>query len=148
MTAFRRVLANDIAMISVTAGLYLTVIILALSPSSFVPHLIGLSDKVEHGLAFLVLGFLTAGTAPASVGVLRLALPVVAFAAGLELSQFVSPTRSVDCADFVASATGAIIGISIRVGARRWTGQAMVPWRSGMTFASNASRRSHTIIPA
>jgi VanZ family protein len=148
MTAFRRIVANDIGMISVTTGLYLAVIILALSPSPFVPHLLGLSDKVEHGLAFVVLGFLTAATAPASVGVLRLALPVVAFAAGLELSQFVSPTRSVEFADFVASATGAIIGILLGVRARRWPGQAMVSWRSGVAFVPNTPRQSRTTIPA
>jgi VanZ family protein len=120
MTALRRFLSNEFGLILVTACCYLAVSALALTPSSSVPHLPVISDKVQHIVAFLAIGFLTAASAASPFKPHRIGLAVVVFAAALELSQLLSPTRTVEFADFVASAVGGVVGVLLGLVARRW----------------------------
>ncbi len=99
---------------------FLTVALLSLVPGDFRPHTGVLSGKLEHALAYLLLGALTAIAARQTQKVHRLALAIVAYAGVLELGQLLIPGRVASIEDFVASATGAILGVSITALAFRW----------------------------
>jgi VanZ family protein len=91
----------------------LAVAILSLVPGEYRPHVPGLSHKIEHVLAYLVLGALTAVAARHRLNPYLLTLGLVAYAGVLELGQLFIPNRDASLEDFAASAAGAIIGISL-----------------------------------
>ncbi len=96
------------------AGLgYVAVALLSWLPTAYRPHLFGVSDKLEHALAYLLLGALTAIAARQTPNAYWLAFAVVAYAGVLELSQLLIPSRVASVEDFVASAAGAIVGVLI-----------------------------------
>ncbi len=103
------------------AGLgYLAVALLSWVPGDYRPHTVILSDKLEHALAYLLLGALTVIAAQPTRNAHRLALAIVAYAGALELGQLLIPNRVGSVWDFLASATGAILGVSITALALRW----------------------------
>ena len=103
------------------AGLaYLSVALLSFLPTAYRPHLFGVSDKLEHAFAYLLLGALTAMAARRTLNARRLALAIVAYAGVLELGQLLIPSRVVSVEDFLASAVGAIVGVSITTLGVRW----------------------------
>ena len=92
---------------------YCAVALLSLMPAAYRPHIIVVSDKLEHALAYLLLGALSALAMRQPRRVHRLALAIVAYAGILELSQLLLPSRVASFEDFAASAGGAIVGVSI-----------------------------------
>ena len=93
---------------------YCAVALLSLMPAAYRPHIIVMSDKLEHALAYLLLGALSAlAMRQPRRHVHRLALAIVAYAGILELSQLLLPSRVASFEDFAASAGGAIVGVSI-----------------------------------
>ena len=82
-------------------------------PAAYRPDFGGMSDKLEHAFAYLLLGALTAIAARHALKAYWLALAIVAYAGILELGQLLIPGRVVSVADFLASAAGAIVGVSI-----------------------------------
>jgi VanZ family protein len=96
------------------AGLgYLAVALVSWLPAAYRPHIVVVSDKFEHALAYLLLGALTAIAARQTLNAYRLALAIVAYAGLLELGQLLIPSRVSSVEDFVASAAGAIMGVLI-----------------------------------
>jgi VanZ family protein len=88
----------------------IAVIVLSLLPGKYVPS-VGLSDKLEHVLAYAFLG-LTGGlafpTSRAAV-VLLMLLPLLGIA--LEIGQLVVPGRSSEVADAFANLMGAALAL-------------------------------------
>lgn len=91
-----------------------------LIPSTSLPS-VGLSDKVEHALAYLLLALWFGGLVPPSK-YFRLGLSLVAFSILIELLQSAMGFgRSADVEDVVANAIGVLVGLGLcAVGARRW----------------------------
>jgi VanZ family protein len=96
-----------------TAGCYVAIAVLSSVPGNLRPHVPGFSDKVEHLVAFLALGAVTAFVAPRSVSWGRLLAVVVTYAAVLELGQAFIPGRVASLADFAASSAGALLGVTL-----------------------------------
>ena len=94
----------------------LVVVVGSLLPASSLPMRaldeLGLSDKLEHFAAYLVLAFLPAlhERWPALAAALGGAL---ALGIGLEYAQLLSPGRSFDLADMLADAVGVLCGFVI-----------------------------------
>jgi VanZ family protein len=96
------------------AGLgYVAVALLSWMPAAYRPDIGGVSDKLEHALAYLLLGALSAIAMRQTVNAHRLALAIIAYAGVLELGQLLIPDRVASVADFLTSAGGAIVGVSI-----------------------------------
>lgn len=96
------------------AGLgYVAVALLSWLPAAYRPHTVLVSDKLEHALAYLILGAVTAIAVRPTLNAQRLGLAIVAYAGILEFGQLLIPSRVASVADFVASAAGAIVGVSI-----------------------------------
>ena len=71
------------------------------------------SDKLEHALAYLLLGAVSVLAMRQIISPHRLALALVAYAGVLEFGQLLIPSRVFSVEDFLASAAGAIVGVSI-----------------------------------
>ncbi len=97
-----------------SAGLgYLAVALLSWMPAAYRPHIFVVSDKLEHALAYLLLGAVSVLATRQIISPHRLALALVAYAGVLEFGQLLSPSRVFSVEDFMASAAGAIVGVSI-----------------------------------
>ncbi len=107
------VFAKNRALRFVTVASYLTIALLSSVPGELRPHVPGVSDKVEHLMAFLALGALTMLTAPRHVSSRLLVVGLVTYAAVLELSQIVIPGRVASLADLAASSSGVVLGITL-----------------------------------
>ncbi len=92
---------------------YFSIALLSLMPAAYRPDIEGVSDKFEHGLAYLLLGVLSALAMRQNIDAHRLTLAIVAYAGILELSQLLLPSRVASFGDFVASTVGAIVGVSL-----------------------------------
>jgi len=112
MRAWFSNIRTDRARVLVTACGYLGVAIVSSVPGAFRPDLAGVSDKVEHILAFLVLGGLTVVAAPRTIAASRLIMAIVAYAAILEIGQIFIPSRVASLVDFGASSVGAVLGVT------------------------------------
>jgi len=96
------------------AGLgYLAVALLSWMPAAYRPNIVIVSDKLEHALAYLLLGAVSVLATRQTISPHRLALALVAYAGVLELGQLLVPSRVFSVEDFMASAAGAIVGVSI-----------------------------------
>ena len=127
------------------AGLgYLAVTILSWAPRDYRFHTVVVSDKLEHTLAYLLLGGLTVLAAQQTLKVYRLALAIVAFAGVLELGQHFIPDRVASVWDFLASATGAILGVSITALALRWLARQLDSADTERLEAGSASHSACT----
>jgi len=102
-----------LAALSVAGLGYVAVALLSWLPAAYRPHIVVVSDKLEHALAYLLLGALTAIAARRTLNASWLALAIVAYAGVLELGQLLIPSRVASVGDFVASAAGAIVGVLI-----------------------------------
>jgi VanZ family protein len=96
------------------AGLVLAaaITVTSLMPASELPA-IGMSDKLEHLLAYVALGFWFASLISRR-DYLFLALALLAFGGAIEIAQgWMALGRQADLADLLADAIGSVIGIAI-----------------------------------
>jgi VanZ family protein len=91
---------------------------LSLLPSATLPPT-AIGDKVEHVIAYAVLGLL--GAASSARGVRRVILGLAAFGLLIELLQTFSPGRSPELLDLVADVAGAGLGCAAAMVPRRMT---------------------------
>ena len=96
-----------------TASCYVAVAVLAAVPAQLRPHVPAASDKIEHILAFLVLGALTTIAGTRRMSARRLVGVLVAYAVILELGQMFIPGRDASVMDMAASSAGAILGVTL-----------------------------------
>jgi VanZ family protein len=92
---------------------YLIIALLSLLPAAYRLSISFASDKLEHTLAYLLLGVLSVLAMRQTIDARRLALGIVVYAAVLELGQALIPSRVPSFGDFVWSAAGAIVGVSL-----------------------------------
>jgi VanZ family protein len=95
-----------------TLGLVIAVLIViaSLTPARDMPVL-GISDKLEHAVAYLVLSFWFASLMPRRDYV-YLSLALIAFGGGLEIAQGVMGWgREADLMDLVADGAGILAGV-------------------------------------
>jgi VanZ family protein len=111
------------------ASCYLLIAILSSVPGELRPHIPGLSDKLEHFLAFLILGAVTVLTSPRPFSGRRSLAVVVAYAAVLEAGQFFVPGRVASLMDLAASSAGALVGVTLALPVRRFPAMAVITWR-------------------
>ena len=91
---------------------------LSLAPSATLPPT-SIGDKVEHVIAYAVLGLL--GVASSERGVTRVILGLAAFGIAIEMLQTLSPGRSPDPLDVAADIIGASLGCGAAIVLRRMT---------------------------
>jgi VanZ family protein len=84
----------------------------SLVPSTTLPPT-SIGDKVEHVIAYAVLGLL--GAASSERGIMRLILGLAAFGLAIELLQTFSPGRSPDLFDLAADIAGAGVGCCLAI---------------------------------
>lgn len=90
----------------------------SLVPSTTLPPT-SIGDKVEHVIAYAVLGLLAA--ASSERGVMRVILGLAVFGAAIEMLQAFSPGRSPDLLDVVADVAGAGLGCGLAILLRHMT---------------------------
>jgi VanZ family protein len=90
----------------------------SLVPSTTVPPT-SIGDKVEHVIAYAVLGLL--GAASSERGIKRVILGLAVFGLAIELLQTFSPGRSPDLLDVAADIAGAGVGCGLAILLRRMT---------------------------
>jgi VanZ family protein len=94
------------------------VAVLSLVPSGALPPT-SIGDKVEHVIAYAVLGLL--GAASSERGVMRVILGLAVFGVAIEMLQTFSPGRAPDPLDVVADIAGAGLGCGLAILLRRMT---------------------------
>lgn len=92
---------------------YVAIAGLSLVPEAWRPHAFGMSDTVEHLVAYTIVGFLTAMVMRASIATPLLFAMIAAYAGILEIGQMLVPCRQASLLDFGSSALGAALGIWI-----------------------------------
>jgi hypothetical protein len=85
------------------------IIVLSVVPGSVRPHILG-NDRVEHFVAYLVVGSLFAIGYVRPLQLLWSGVMLTVCAGALELAQLLIPGRLASPRDFIVSATGAWIG--------------------------------------
>jgi VanZ family protein len=90
----------------------------SLVPSATLPPA-SIGDKVEHMIAYAVLGLL--GAASSERGIMRLILGLAVFGLAIELLQSFSPGRSPDLLDLAADIAGAVVGCGLAILLRHMT---------------------------
>jgi VanZ family protein len=103
------------------AGFYAAstlVAIFSLVPSGALPPT-SIGDKVEHVIAYAVLGLL--GAASSERGVMRVILGLAVFGVAIEMLQAFSPGRAPDPLDVVADIIGSGLGCSLALLLRHMT---------------------------
>ena len=96
----------------------LAVAVLSLLPSSVLPPT-SIGDKVEHVIAYAVLGLL--GAASSDRSVMHVILGLSIFGSAIEMLQTFPPGRSPDPLDVVADAAGAAVGCGLAILLRHMT---------------------------
>lgn len=91
---------------------------LSLAPSTTLPPT-SIGDKMEHVIAYAVLGLL--GAASSKRGVMRVILGLAVFGAAIEMLQTFSPGRSPDPLDVAADIAGAGLGCGLAILLRHMT---------------------------
>jgi VanZ family protein len=91
---------------------------LSLAPSATLPPT-SIGDKVEHVIAYAVLGLL--GAASSERGVMRVIVGLAVFGAAIEMLQTFSPGRAPDPLDLVADIAGAGLGCGLALLLRHMT---------------------------
>jgi VanZ family protein len=94
----------------------------SLLPPSQLPHL-GISDKLQHGVGYALLGFWFASVI-ARRDYIFILLALIALGGGIEIAQgLMGMGRQADLGDFAANAVGAAAGIGIALTPLgRWVG--------------------------
>ena len=90
----------------------------SLVPSTTLPPT-SIGDKMEHVIAYAVLGLF--GAASSERGIMRVILGLAAFGLAIEVLQIFSPGRSPDPLDAVADIAGAGLGCSLAILLRHMT---------------------------
>ena len=90
--------------------------VLSLAPSTTLPP-VSINDKIEHVVAYALLGIL--GAVSFECGALRTILGLAAYGLLLELLQAFSPGRSPELADALADIVGACVGYGTLITLRR-----------------------------
>jgi VanZ family protein len=90
------------------AGTVLTVIVLSLLPGRDLPQ-VGLSDKLEHVIAYAGMALTGCLAFPRLSGFLWLLVLLPALGIALEFCQMLVPGRSAEVADAVADAIGVLL---------------------------------------
>ena len=90
----------------------------SLVPSTTLPPT-SIGDKVEHVIAYAVLGLL--GAASSERGVMRVILGLAVFGVAIEMLQAFSPGRAPDPLDLVADIAGAGLGCGLALLLRHMT---------------------------
>ena len=103
---------------------------LSLAPSATLPPT-SIGDKVEHVIAYAVLGLL--GVASSERGVTRVILGLAAFGIAIEMLQTLSPGRSPDPIDVAADIIGAGLGCGAAIVLRRMTSLLIDKGEAGAT---------------
>ena len=112
---------------------------LSLAPSTTLPP-VSINDKIEHVVAYALLGFV--GAVSFECGALRTILGLAAFGILLELLQAFSPGRSPELGDALADVAGACLGYGALIILRRaWASKLAA--RVIRRRAPNASEGSH-----
>jgi VanZ family protein len=102
---------------------YVALGIASIVPGQYRPSTVILPDTVEHALAYLLIGGLSvlAARSATLTRAVWLASAITAYAGVLELCQALLPGRVASIEDFLASAIGGVIGISLATLSRRPT---------------------------
>ena len=90
----------------------------SLVPSTTLPPT-SIGDKMEHVIAYAVLGLF--GAASSERGIMRVILGLAAFGLAIEVLQTFSPGRSPDLLDLVADIAGAGLGCGLAILLRHMT---------------------------
>ena len=90
---------------------YGAVAVLSLVPETYRPQVPGVSDTVEHIVAYALVGFMTAALLGHTVSLPVIFGAIVVYAGFLEVAQTLVPCRSASLKDLVASGIGALIGV-------------------------------------
>ena len=101
--------------------------VLSILPADFTPPTFGISDKIQHVVAYFVLTFVAASALPGSGRWWRVALPLVAMGALLEVAQVFVPGRYPEMADTLANALGVALGVALFQSLRRLTNARQTP---------------------
>ena len=140
---------------------YLALAVASLVPGQYRPSSVILPDTVEHALAYLLVGGLSV-LATRITDVARaawIASAIAAYAGVLELCQALLPGRVASVEDFIASAIGGVIGISLATLSRRSTaprrhcpklwrdGPALHPTSRGTSLGSGKSGSMSRLAP-
>ncbi len=89
--------------------LWVGVLIGSLRPGQEMPF--GMTDKLTHFLCYAAMTAAVAGFCHEAAAVLRWAAFVLLMGGLVEIAQHFVPTRSMDLADFLADAAGALCGV-------------------------------------
>lgn len=100
--------------------------VLSLVPGQALPST-GISDKVEHLLAYIALGLVGGATARNGHRAMLSILGVIAFGIAIEFLQLFAPGRYAEIGDAAADAAGAVIGGAIALALRRGKIAASAP---------------------
>ena len=90
---------------------YGAVAVLSLVPETYRPQVPGVSDTLEHIVAYALVGFLTAALLGHAVTLPVIFGAIVVYAGLLEVAQTLVPCRSASLKDLLASGIGALIGV-------------------------------------
>jgi VanZ family protein len=90
-----------------------SVALASLVPGTYRPTTGLLPDALEHTLAYLVLGFIAAEAMAGKFKAWHIVIALVAFTGALELCQIPIPRRQCSLDDFLASASGAVAGVTL-----------------------------------
>ncbi len=101
------------AVVIATVFGYIAVAFLSLVPGDYRPHVPGLPGKVEHLLAYFILGVLTVVADRHRINPFLIGLGLICYSGVLELGQMFVPGRVAALSDFASSSAGAIMGTSI-----------------------------------
>jgi VanZ family protein len=113
--------------------------VLSLAPSTTFPP-VSINDKIEHVVAYALLGIL--GAVSFECGALRTIIGLAAFGISLELLQAFSPGRSPELADALADVVGACLGYGALIALRRACSGKLAP-RGTRSRAPNAGEGNH-----
>jgi hypothetical protein len=100
------------------------IIVLSVVPGSVRPHVLG-NDRVEHFVAYLVVGSLFAIGYVRPLQLLSSGVMLTICAGALELTQLLIPGRLASPRDFIVSVTGAWIGFLVGAAIGRARGRVM-----------------------
>jgi VanZ family protein len=110
----------------VQAGLILTLSVLSLLPGTERPHT-GMPAQIEHVVAYCGTGLIVGALALDWVRRLGWAAALIALAGVLEFLQKFVPGRTSQLIDWIASSSGAIIGVGVALALARWAPPAGPP---------------------
>src|SRR5881296_1710770 len=114
-----------------TVRVIFVVMMIAATYLSLTPHLpkqfIPKNDKLDHAVAYFVLGFTANLAFPAASYLFPKALPLFLYSWLMEILQRHIPGRSYETLDLVANATGLLLYGGAVLGLRKWRARSSPP---------------------